>query len=167
MGFSAQKLLKSAQTKLNAKLLHYMATLHYRYFVLINNERDSRVIIPIENYKGMSQEDDVLYILTKEPIVINGKNSINCFELDFKNDDDIIACLNKADAIDECKGHYINTSQQLTSKLIFSPQLANYLLDCGFQVIHLKRHERDGSIVFVFKVENGFYEAISRYRRGE
>ena len=59
----------------------------------------------------------------------------------------------------------LNTAHYISSKLIFSPQLANYLLDHGFTIIHLKKHEVSGETIFVFQVEKGFYETIYNYRQ--
>jgi len=52
-----------------------------------------------------------------------------------------------------------------TSKIIFSPQLANYLLNAGFSIIKLKpKHDAKNETVFVFRVEEGFYDAIDEWR---
>lgn len=49
-----------------------------------------------------------------------------------------------------------------TSKLIFSPQLAKYLIQCGFRVIDLKsNHNNSGEVVFVFAYENGLDEQMT------
>lgn len=49
-----------------------------------------------------------------------------------------------------------------TSKLIFSPQLANYLLQCGFVVIELKpKHGAENETVFVFRYDPGLEEQIT------
>jgi hypothetical protein len=48
-----------------------------------------------------------------------------------------------------------------TSKIIFSPQLAQYLLQCGYTIIDLKpKHDAERETVFVFKYEKGLEEAI-------
>lgn len=47
------------------------------------------------------------------------------------------------------------------AKIIFSPQLANYLLSKGYTIIKLKpKHENENESVYVFNVEDGFYDAI-------
>ena len=48
-----------------------------------------------------------------------------------------------------------------TSKIIFSPQLAQYLLQCGYKIIELKpKRDSERETVFVFKYEKGLDEAI-------
>lgn len=50
------------------------------------------------------------------------------------------------------------------AKIIFSPQLANYLLSKGYTIIKLKpKHENENESVYVFSVEDGFYEAIESW----
>lgn len=47
------------------------------------------------------------------------------------------------------------------AKIIFSPQLANFLLKRGFKIIKLKpKHGMPNETVFVFKVEMGMGECI-------
>ena len=47
------------------------------------------------------------------------------------------------------------------SKIIFSPQLANYLLHHGFEIIKLKpKHGSPSETVFVFRLDDGLYDAI-------
>lgn len=47
------------------------------------------------------------------------------------------------------------------AKLIFSPQLANYLLACGFTIIKLKpKRTNENETVFVFKLDEGLYDCI-------
>ena len=47
------------------------------------------------------------------------------------------------------------------SKIIFSPQLANYLLKHGYEIIKLKpKHDNPNETVFVFKLVDGFFEAM-------
>ena len=49
-----------------------------------------------------------------------------------------------------------------TAKLIFSPQLAKYLIQCGYRVIDLKNnHNNPGDIVFVFAYDEGLEEEIT------
>jgi len=47
------------------------------------------------------------------------------------------------------------------AKIIFSPQLANYLLQCGFEIIKLKpKHGNPNETVFVFRLVDGLYDSI-------
>ena len=50
------------------------------------------------------------------------------------------------------------------AKLIFSPQLANYLLACGFSIIKLKpKRDKENETVFVFRLEDGLYDSIENW----
>lgn len=50
------------------------------------------------------------------------------------------------------------------AKIIFSPQLANYLLMRGYTIIKLKpKHENHDESVFVFRMEEGLLECISEW----
>ena len=54
------------------------------------------------------------------------------------------------------------SKQEEEAKLIFSPQLANYLLHCGFEITNLKpKRGTDGKeSVFVFRNSGGIYDCI-------
>lgn len=48
-----------------------------------------------------------------------------------------------------------------TSKCIFSPQLAQYLVQCGFKIIDLKpKKNAPRETVFVFEYTKGFDEQV-------
>lgn len=48
-----------------------------------------------------------------------------------------------------------------TSKLIFSPQLAQYLLQCGYRIVELKpKRDNPRDTVFVFEYSKGLEEQI-------
>lgn len=50
------------------------------------------------------------------------------------------------------------------AKVIFSPQLANYLLQCGFEIIKLKpKHGNPNETVFVFRLVDGLYDSIEEW----
>jgi hypothetical protein len=50
------------------------------------------------------------------------------------------------------------------AKVIFSPQLANFLLAAGYQIIKLKpKHGNPDETVFVFKLEDGLYDCIEAW----
>jgi hypothetical protein len=50
------------------------------------------------------------------------------------------------------------------AKIIFSPQLANFLLKKGFQIIKLKpRHGKEEESVYVFETKEGFFEAVEEW----
>ena len=50
------------------------------------------------------------------------------------------------------------------AKIMFSPQLANYLLACGFSIIKLKpKRDKENETVFVFRLEDGLYDSIENW----
>ena len=50
------------------------------------------------------------------------------------------------------------------AKIIFSPQLANYLLACGFSIIKLKpKRDKENETIFVFRLEDGLYDSIENW----
>ena len=50
------------------------------------------------------------------------------------------------------------------AKIIFSPQLSNYLLKNGFTIIKLKpKHDYPDETVFVFRLEEGLLECIEEW----
>jgi predicted CoA-binding protein len=54
------------------------------------------------------------------------------------------------------------------AKVIFSPQLANYLLMKGYTIIKLKpKHNNPNETVFVFRIEDGLYDAIEEWMANE
>jgi hypothetical protein len=49
----------------------------------------------------------------------------------------------------------------MRTKLIFSPQLAQWLLNDGFTIVDIKpKRDYPNETVFVFAVEDGFIESI-------
>jgi hypothetical protein len=52
------------------------------------------------------------------------------------------------------------------AKIIFSPQLANFLLSRGYTNIKLKpKHDVPNESVYVFRLENGLLEAIEDWMK--
>lgn len=53
-------------------------------------------------------------------------------------------------------------------RVIYSPQLAQYLLHCGYQIVDLKRKRgTDNETVFVFRYEKGLEEQIATWLADE
>lgn len=51
------------------------------------------------------------------------------------------------------------------AKLIFSPQLANYLLSRGHTIIKLKpKHDAENETVFVFQLDDDLFDAIDEWK---
>lgn len=54
--------------------------------------------------------------------------------------------------------------QQMKTKLIFSPQLAQWLLNHEFTIVDIKpKRDYPNETVFVFAVEDGFIESIQEW----
>jgi hypothetical protein len=54
------------------------------------------------------------------------------------------------------------------AKVIFSPQLANYLLVNGYTIIKLKpKHTNPNETVFVFRLDDGLYDCIENWMAQE
>ena len=156
------------ELKPDIKMIDYIIRTKHNYLLLINNERDSKILIDTSNYESIREENSIYYLTTKEPIIINDNIPIKIFEVNIENNDDILGFYTKEEVLKYCNESQINTSKLLTSKIIFSPQLANYLLDRGYKIIHLKpKTNNKNETVYVFAVEKGFYEAIYEYRKEE
>ena len=53
-------------------------------------------------------------------------------------------------------------------KLIFSPQLAVFLLHCGYSIVDLKpKRENPDETIYVFVIDEGFYETIDEWKRNK
>lgn len=166
--FSLREFVK--ETHANAVIIDFLIRSRHKYLILHNYERCSWVLVRQENYAGLKEENGVYYVYTKKPVIINGKSPIQVFEIDFNNDiDDIIGFPSIQDIQLYCSRNELrlNCAETLSYKLIFSPQLANYLLRRGFRVLELKPHrEHTGEAIYVFAVEDGFYQAIDNFRKG-
>jgi hypothetical protein len=52
------------------------------------------------------------------------------------------------------------------AKIIFSPQLANFLLSRGYTIIKLKpKHDTLNETVYVFRLDDGLLEAIEDWMK--
>lgn len=161
--YSLKNFINESQPSL--EVIDYVIRTNHQYLLLINKERDAKILLPVNNYAGIKEDSGVYYIHSKKPIKINNKYFIDTFEINISDGDNIIGFHTTEQAINYCDKNQINTSKILSSKLIFSPQLANYLLQRGFKIIHLKPHNATNQTIFVFTVDTGFYETIDKYRK--
>lgn len=161
--YSLKNFIKESKPSL--AVIDYVIRTNHHYLLLINHERNAKILISIDNYSGLTLSNGIYYVHSKKPILINNKFPIDTFEIDIQDGDNILGFHTTEEALNYCDQNQINTSKILTSKLIFSPQLANFLLEKGFKVIHLKPHNVTKQTVYVFTVEKGFYEAIQEYRK--
>jgi hypothetical protein len=58
------------------------------------------------------------------------------------------------------------TVMKKDAKVIFSPQLANYLLSKKYTIIKLKpKHDSPNETVYVFRLDDGLYECIEEWMK--
>ena len=87
-GYSLHQFL--TETNATVDVIDYIIQTKYSYLLLINHERNAYVVISTDNYKSMELKDNIFYLTTIKPIMINNHNPIQIFELDIFNNDDII-----------------------------------------------------------------------------
>lgn len=155
------------ETNATLPIIKYIIETKHKYLLIYNEEHQSYIIIDKDNYDHLELQGHIYYLYTKKPILINGNQPIQIFEIDLLNHDDLLGFNNRHELQIYCEHLPTNTSVKLTSKLIFSPQLANFLLDRGFHIIHLKQHALTGDTIFVFSVEPGFYDSIYDFRQNK
>lgn len=163
------------QTNPTVEILDYIIRNNFNYFLIYNKERDAYVLFERKDYKGITKKDNIYYIYSNFPMAVVQVNKIanvwtetyiSTFEIDIYNKDEVIGFRDMDEAIKYCGRNSINTCKnKLVIKLIFSPQLANFLLDRGYKLIHIKKHNVTNSTVYVFTVEENFYQEIGNYRK--
>ena len=80
--------------------------------------------------------------------------------------EDIIGCKDFDVALDFCSGKTDCLCTKPDEKLIFSPQLAKYLLKNKFRIIDIKpRKGNPNEIIPIFIVEDGFYDCIEDWKK--
>ena len=170
--FSMKDMLYSTSPEFPLQsFIHNIKTKH-KYLLVINGERQAKVLINTSNFDRCYACEDaphVFYIKVKIPIDINGKVKIDTFEVNLDSEeDDVLGFLSAGDLYFYYKNNNIkvvNTSKTLAYKLIFSPQLTDYLIAHRFKTIGVKPYQGNpDKSVFIFLVEPGFYEAIAEYR---
>lgn len=163
------------QTNPTVEILDYIIRNNFNYFLIYNKERDAYVLFERKDYKGITKKDNIYYIYSNSPMAVVQVDKItniwtetyiSTFEIDIYNKDEVIGFRDMDEAIKYCGRNSINTCKnKLVTKLIFSPQLANFLLDSGYKLIHIKKHNITNSTVYVFTVEENFYQEIGNYRK--
>lgn len=101
-------------------VLDYVIRTKYTCLIIINHERNAKVLLLTKNYSGIHEENGVYYISSKKPITINNLYPINVFEVDIAEGDDVLGFLSTEEANKYCEHEKINTSICLTSKLILA-----------------------------------------------
>ena len=93
-GYSLHRFL--AETNATIDVIDYVIHTKYSYLLLINYERNAYVLVNVDNYKSIELKDNIFYLTTVKPIIINGRSPIQVFELDIFNNDDIVVAMSGA-----------------------------------------------------------------------
>ena len=127
---------------------------HYLFIKTIDNE----YLIKTEQYKkGSFMNTGVAYTLHA---IVNNKEYAVSGIIEILGFRDFNIALRFCTARTDC------LCSKPENKLIFSPQLARYLLRHDFRIVDLKEKNDDsGDVVFVFLVEEGFYECIDSWKK--
>ena len=88
MNYSLTQFVKEAQP--SPAVIDYIIRTNHHYILIVNQERNARILLNEENYAGITEDNGVYYIHSKKPILINGKSPISTFEVSIENGDDII-----------------------------------------------------------------------------
>lgn len=132
----------------------------HKKLLLYSSRRNIHTMISNKNYrsiiKDVNQPNTFYFITTKGD-----------FEVRFDEGDDVIGFTTNAAAFLCMEKLRLHDEDLPKPKLIFSPQLANYLLRLGFKLIHLKpRNSKTNEVVYVFLAEQGFFDAVENFKKG-
>lgn len=164
---SLKEMLKTSDLKVSDKLINYLARTKHNYLLIKNAEYKATVIIPTKNLKEISVEGDQAYLRTINKIFIHGLNkSVDQFEVNLKNPDDDIIGFRTYDCLKRFLGDIpFNCGENIHEKIIFSPQLTNFLLKSGYKIVEIKqKYNNPEASVFVFRVGAGFYQKIKEFQ---
>lgn len=139
----------------------------YSHIVLINSEWNAKILIPIKIYKNVSISNNCVYIKTKKKIFVKGLNiKVDEFEVDLSDEkSDILGFLRLDSVFKKFSKYELNCSDRLIYKVIFSPQLANWLLKRGYKIVELKQRKGTNDTLFVFVIEEGFFKSVEEFKR--
>ena len=142
------------------KCINHIIKTKYDYLLIISEGKKILVDVGKQYDSVLINENGYLVI------VININNMFFYNAINFDNGDDVLGFSDYRTAISNCDDSTTIACNQPNSKLIFSPQLANYLLDAGFKIIHLKENIKTKETIFVFQVEQGFGDILNQYKKG-
>lgn len=142
------------------KSIDYIIKTKHAYLLIISNGK--KILIDArKQYDSIIPDENGNYV-----IVVNINDMFFYNTIDSERGDDVLGFNDYRVAISNCDDSTTIACNQPHSKLIFSPQLANYLLDAGFKIIHLKENVNTKETIFVFQVEQGFGDVLSQYKKG-
>ena len=108
-------------------MIDYIIRTNHHYILIVNQERNARVLLNEENYAGITEDNGVYYIHSKKPILINGKSPISTFEISIENGDDIIGFHSTDEAIQYCDKHSIEIIDECKEETAHLDSLKSYL----------------------------------------
>lgn len=121
--------------------------------------------------KLLSVEENILKVISSDYficIVYLNKDKEQCACVSFDSGKGNILCFDEwfsADA--KCGNDVDRICGKPDTKIVISPQVANWMLDNGFRICHLKPDKIDPSrTVFVFYYEVGFDDVLAQYKKG-
>ena len=77
MEHSLTKFVKETQPSPN--IIDYIIRTKHKFLLIINHERNAKVLLDISNYAGISEDNSIYYIHSKKPILINNQYPIDTF----------------------------------------------------------------------------------------
>ena len=152
--------------KPSAVVLNYVAKTKHKVLSIIR-DKHAILLIPISEYMGLMY-DSKLNVVT---VSYKSREQIENVTVDFNEENSDIVGFSDMDSA--CDYLYDNETLIINPiqfsgdeyKLIFSPQLAKYLIRHKHIVWDIKENKnKPDEIVFVFKVDGTFYEDIENFK---
>ena len=137
-------------------IVNYAILTTHNYLLIFEGPKS--YLISTESYVKDSYKlnDDGTHYLE---IVYNGKHYT------IHHASELIGFRDPEDALEACQ----ETTDCLYGKntdikLIFSPHLAKFLLKEGYHIIDIKQKRDSNEWIPIFKIEDGFYDAINKFK---
>lgn len=149
--YSLRKLSKTIN--LTSELITFQIKEKYKY-LLITNTTAQDSIINTKSFVSADYDDGIVTLKLKyDDIKIDlGKS-------------DLFSCDSLREILKEVPIENLNKIDGPIFKLIFSPQIARTLLKAGYTIVDIKpRKDSPDEVVFIFEVEDGFYEIIEKWK---
>ena len=152
--------------KPNGKVLDYIARTKHKVLSFIRNNH-AVLLIPISEYIGLSYDQN----LNRVTVSYKSQEKVETFTVDFNEENSDIVGFSDMDSA--CDYLYDNETLIINPikfsgdeyKLIFSPQLAKYLIRHKHIVWDIKENKnKPNEIVFVFKVNETFYKDLDDFK---
>ena len=144
--YSLRKLSKTVN--LTSELITLQIKEKYKY-LLITNTTAQDSIINTKSFVSADYDDGIVTLKLKIDL---GKS-------------DLFGCDSLREILKEIPIENLNKIDEPIFKLIFSPQIARTLLKAGYTIVDIKpRKDSPDEVVFIFEVEDGFYDVIEKWK---